>query len=130
METPRQTLERIAETLRNMDFRVFLSSNKENAYGYYSDEKNVAYIQVNEFRPGFNVAICNATPGSHGRHLIIEPDNSPVPEEALTREYLRRGFALYPSFFTPDDRKMMPVRKYLNLDEFLKEYDKELVEIW
>lgn len=130
MGTLRQKLEHVAESLRNMDFRVFLSKDAEDAFGYYSDGTHVAYIQANEFRPGFNLAICNATPGSHGRHLIIEPDNRPVPEEALTKDYLEKAFKYYPSFFTQNDRDVMPVKKYLNLDEFLSQHEQQLVEIW
>ena len=130
MSTPRQNLENVAESLRNMGFRVFLSKDKNDAFGYYSDERHVAYIQANELRPGFNVAICNVTPGSHGRHLILEPNNQPIPEEALTKDYLLKAFRLYPPYFTQEDKDMMPVRKHADLDEFLSENQEDLVEIW
>ena len=113
-----------------MDFRVFVSKDKNDAFGYYSDEKNIAYIQANESVPAFNIAIVCRTPGSNGRHLMIEPDGGTVPLDGLTAEYLRQGFRDYPKHFCAEDREMMPHTQFSSLDEFLRLYDPILSEVW
>lgn len=128
--TKRQQLEEMAEKIRNMDLRVFLSKDPSESYGYFSDEKHVGYIQATENQEGFNTAICNKTPGSNGRHLLIEKDGIPVEAEKLTRDYLEKTFRTYPEYFSKEDIEMMPVRKYDGIDDFLSIHEDELIEIW
>lgn len=129
-KTPREHLMDAAEHLRQMDFRVFVTTDEKSSFGYYSDEKHVAYIQANDLRAGFNIAIVCQTPGSNGRHLLIEPDLKTVPLRNLTKEYLQKGFANYPDYFDAEAKQMMPHIKHYDLDDFLKTNETSLMEVW
>ncbi len=128
--TLREKLMEAAEQMRQMDFRVFVSNDPENAFGFYSDERHVAYFQASEFGNGFNTAIVCRTPGSHGRHLMVEKDAVAVPLEKLTKDYLKKAFADYPWWFTREDKDRMPHIKHLDIDDFLKENEDKLSEVW
>lgn len=128
--TKRQQLEEMAEKMRNMDLRVFLSKDPSESYGYFSDEKHVGYIQATENQEGFNTAICNKVPGSNGMHLIVEKDAAPVMEENINKDYLMKAFQPYPDYFTKEDREMMPFVKYNNLEDFLQRNLTGLEEVW
>ena len=116
-ETARTRFKAAAEHIKAKGFRVFIHS--VCTYGYYSNGRNVAYFQENEFAKGVNVATVNKTPGSSGRHLAVEPHLQPVKLEQLTVDYLKKGFQLYPDYFPDDFRKTLTVIKFANLEEFL-----------
>lgn len=109
-----------ANHIKNLGFTVYISKDARNTFGYYSDGQGVAYFQQNQHAEGVNVATCNKTPGSSGMHHCLEPNFEPISLDKLTKEYLRKGFAMYPEYFTKEDRDMMPVIKYINLEEFLR----------
>lgn len=113
--------QRTAKHILKLGFRVFIPPDEANrTCGYYSDGTHIAYFQVNEFRPGVNIATCNKTPGSFGMHYILEPNNEPVPLQNVTKEYLEKGFAEYPEYFSNEDRAMMYCIKFHSLKEFLE----------
>ena len=120
-----------AAHIKKIGFQVYVCKDKEKTYGFYSDGKNVAYFQQNEFRPGVNIATVNVTPGSSARGFFLEPDAKPVPIKSLTKDYLEKGFQKYPDFFSKEDRNMMPsIEKYQDIQQFLKDHkDENLIEL-
>ena len=119
-----------AQAINRLGFRVFVHADEKRTYGWYSDGNKVAYFQQNEYRSGVNIATCNKVPGSSGAHLILEPNNTPVNLQALTKEYLKKGFRSYPEYFTEEDRNMMPNIKYSSLNEFLDHIGREnIIEV-
>lgn len=116
----RQKLIESARHIKRLGFRVFIAIDQEQAHGYYSDGKNVAYFEQNEFGQGIRRAICNKTPGSFGMHHLLERGPSGILPEKLDRATLEEAFADYPSYFTKEEKEMMPTIKWLSLQEFLE----------
>ena len=121
----RKDFQKTAEHIKALGFVVIISRDPNLTYGYYSDGENIGYFQQNEFSEGVNVATCNKTPGSYGAHHILEPNNTPVSLGQLTKEYLKKGFADYPGYYTEEVRKSLPVLKWYNLRDFLSKQDPE-----
>lgn len=119
-----------AKYIKGLGYKVYVATNPNETYGYYSDGNNVAYFQQSEFQDAVNIATCNKVPGSFGAHHILEPNNRPVPLDGLPRSYLENGFQMYPPYFTEEDKAAMPVNKWINLHEFLASpFAKTIVEL-
>ncbi len=118
-QTLRDKFIAVAKQIKDLGYKVYVATNPNETYGYYSDGNNVAYFQQSEFQDGVNIATCNKVPGSFGAHRILEPNNEPVPLGSITKDYLEKGFLEYPPYFTEEEKALMPVSKWISLQEFL-----------
>lgn len=109
----------VAKRIKNFDFRVFVSASSDETLGYFSDTKNIGYFQLSETDSSVQIATCNKTPGSAGTAFFLEPSNEGVPLTKLNKDYLEKAFQMYPVYFTKEDRDIMPVIKFFDLDDFL-----------
>lgn len=123
--THRKTFIQTAKHIKALGFRVFVASDETLSYGFYSDGEHIGFFQQCEQPPGIQVATVNIVPGSYGENHFIDVWGTPFPLKDITKEYLEKGFLQHPEYFSGDDRKMMPVYKYKNLDEFLSRRDPE-----
>lgn len=115
----RNVLITVALRIKEFGYNVFVASDGNFSFGYYSDGTHIAYFQANEHGDGVELATCNKTPGSFGHHFFIERGSKGVDINQLTKEYLEKAFVSYPVYFDQEDIAMMPVSKHINLDDFL-----------
>ncbi len=115
----RQQFEKAAGHIKSLGFTVYITTNSKETHGYFSDGKHIGYFQQNQFAEGVNIATCNKVPGSSGKHHCLDPYFKPVSLTELSKEYLEKGFSLYPEYFSDEDKTLMPVVKYADLDDFL-----------
>lgn len=120
-KTIRQLFDEAALYIKSLGFKVFVSDDEKDTYGYFSDGEHVGYFQQCETTNVIQVATCNKTPGSTGTGLFLEPNNRGVPLEKIDKQYLEKAFQMYPSYFTQEDRDFMIVRKYFDLNDFLSD---------
>ena len=118
-----------AGCIRRMGYRVFVINDNELTYGFFSDGKNIGYFQQNELGDGVQLATVNKTPGSYGANYLLETGGKANPVNKLTKEYLEKAFRMYPEYFDDEDKQIMPCIKYLGLEEFLANHEKELIEL-
>ncbi len=128
MTMQRKQLLRSASALKGLGFRVFLASDQESSWGYFSDGKRIGYFQQCEWGDGVELATVNKIPGSSSQHLLLETEGQFTPLGQLTRAAAEDAFRDYPRYFDEEDRQMMPVIKYNNVEEFLRTRESELKE--
>ena len=128
-KTPRQQLEEAARHILKLGYRVFVSKDQEDSFGYFSDGKHVGYFQQSLSGPGIQIATCNRNPGSTGTGLLIEPHAKPVTLKKIDKDYLAKAFRNYPGYLKEEDQKAMPVNKYSDLDDFLSINKDKLTKI-
>ena len=114
-----------AAIIHGLGFRVFIYDDPETTFGYYSDGLNIAYFQECENQPGVNTAIVRKTPGSNGRHLVVERHSVPVPDAGITKDYLEKAFRAFPEYFSPEEKEMMYGYRYHDLNDFLRSKETE-----
>ena len=86
----------IVETIRALGFDVWFPVGK-STYLYYSDGKNIAYLQMGRFG-GFETSTCHIPNRQCGTGFRIS-DNA-----QLTRESLAEGFCFAPRWASTTDK--------------------------
>ena len=118
-----------AEHIRKAGFRVFISVGDGDTHGWFTDGTHIGYFQQCETENGIQLATCNKTPGSAGTGLLLEPHAAAVPLEKVTKEYLEKAFADYPEYFGQEDKTLMPVKKFVDVEDFLRDYGNKVKEL-
>ena len=130
MDAFRKTLLAVAAHIRSLGYRVFVEKDDDASWGYYSDGRSVAYFQTVSWAPGIQTAIVNRTPGSNGRHFLLQREGATVPLSEIDKTLLEKAFQDYPDYFDAEDRERMYCIKHADLEDFLNRYPKEeLIEI-
>lgn len=128
-KTARKEFLEIAEHIKSLGFRVFVSSATNDTFGYYSDGNRIAQFQMPHQLPGVQIATCHNPTQSTGSGYLIEQNADPIPLDKLNLDYLKKGFDYYPDYFSDEDKQCHQVVKYINLEEFLLHKGDSIKEI-
>lgn len=123
-EDAKEYLRLVCEAIKSHGMRVFV--RKDCTYGYFSDGKGVGYFQL-EYSgyAGFSISTVNAKGSSCSGYSVARE----IGIADLTEGMLKEAFLPYPSWVCGLD--MVRVKKYKDLDDFLRNYENKdnLIEV-